>query len=159
MGRSRRPPEEIAETRRRAALIRHHGTEKGSKAAAGPQSVASRSKPPKHLETIADYDRLLGLPITWDDAKKRESVQGEIIDNERRRDERAVQRKQLYTAKQVNDQREREDDAIFAELADLPGAMSEFVPPELKHAAHKVAQQWIADFRKRVADKFAEMRA
>lgn len=159
MGRSRRPPEEVKQSRRKAALIRHFGHERGTEMAAGPITAASRGEPPGQLETIADYDALLGLPVTWDDAKKRESVQGEIVDNERRRDERAVARRQLYTAKQVNEQREREDEVIFAELASLPDAMAEFVPPESKHAAHKVARAWIADFRKRVAEKFAEMRA
>lgn len=158
MGRSRKPPEVVSAARRKVALERHHGPAKAAAPAGGPQSVASRGKPPKQLVAIADYDKLLGLPITWDDAKKRESVQGEIIDNERKRDERSIQRRQLFTLKQVNDQREREDDVIFSELAGLPDAMSEFVPPDSKHAAHKVARAWIAAFRTRVAAKFTEMR-
>lgn len=109
--------------------------------------------------TLQDYDRLLGRPVSWTDAIKREQVQGEIIANEERADEARQRRGKLFTREQV-EAREREyDEIVMAALSRLPEFASSLVTADQKEDARKKGRALISEIRTAVADETKKRRA
>ena len=126
------------------------------------EAVAAREKrrnapappptdPALQLDSIADYDRLLGRPANWGDAKRREEVQGEIIANERRRDDAALARGKLFSREQVLARDEKRDAAVLEHLQEITEAMVKLLPLEAQPDGRRKAQEVLAAFRSATA--------
>jgi hypothetical protein len=121
------------------------------------ESASPKGKlPSSKAASLGDYDAILGQPGTWTDAKKREEVQGEILLNEVKADERAVSRGKLLTSDQVETREREQDEIVFAQLARLPEFASSLVEADKKDSARKSARDFISDIRKSIALKISQ---
>ena len=117
-----------------------------------PASSRVRGLPTNKPATLADYDRVLGRPTSWNAAKKREEVQGEILANEARNDERQVARGKRFTREQIEARDQRFEEAIVKGLAELPDLAASLVTPDKKDAARARLKDWVAAFRHQLAE-------
>ncbi len=112
----------------------------------------SSAKGPKKLLSIGDYDRLLGRPTTWTDAKKREEVQGEMLLNEQKRTDGLVRRGKLFTNEQVQERERTHAETIFAAMSKLPDLIAAFAEIGKKDESRKTAREFISGLRLEVAN-------
>ncbi len=120
--------------------------------------VIAPSLPTDRPATLKDYDELIGRPIGWVDAIKREQVQGEILANERLVEEAKQRRGKLFTREQVEEREREHDEIVMAALARLPEFASGLVSAELKDDARKKGRALISEIRSAVADETKKRR-
>lgn len=149
MARPRKTPAQRAAAAKIGALTRWHP--KQAKQAAAAIADARAPRPLQGpLDSIADYDRVVGKPETWQDAKARESLIGELLSNEKLRHDLAVHRGRLLTREQVAERDRQYDEMVLASLGKIPDAMAEQVDPERRNEARARGRELIAEIRRAI---------
>lgn len=158
MGRPRKSKAEVSASRRAAAITRHHGAE-AADADRMRAPLGANEHPSALLPGVNDYDRAVRAgAITYSEARVREQVREQEILNAIKSMELDKQRGKLHTKEEVQEQRDKEDAAIFEEVSRLPEAMAALFPPEQKAAVAKSVKTIISEFRTRVEARFMAMR-
>jgi len=143
------------------------GKVKAGRASAAARRAAAQAKPPAvdldsdgdalyrlpadRPATLADYSKILGRPVSWTDAKKREEVAGEILANEVKADEARIRRGKLFTRDQVAERDRAQDARVLEHLTTIYELLQTVVTPDKRGAAQDAAKAWIADIRTKLA--------
>lgn len=131
------------------ALARWHPAK--AKKAAAATAAARKPKPfDGPLDSIADYDDAVGKPETWQDAKARESLVGELLKNEQLRHDLEVNLGKLLTREQVAERDRLYDEQVLSALGKIPDAMAEHVDPERRNDARARGRELIAEIRRAI---------
>ena len=144
MARRKPTPEEKSALSRAAAIARWHPEQTAQPA------PAKRGRPVK-LPGKCSYDRIVGRPLSYQDAVQREKAIAAEMDNEKLREEAEIRRKKLYTAEQVEKRDEAMDEIILSQFVELVQFVGSLVPPEQGTAARAKAQAWVDQARQRIA--------
>jgi hypothetical protein len=157
MGRQRKSPQEVSESRRKAGRLGLIARGVISPDAPMPDEDAAPDDAPIVLPGECPYDFAVRQRlITYNEARLREEVVAKLIENDNLRDEQAIKRGKLITKDQATERDSKLAALIIGRLMTAMDLVAGLAPPERKQEARDRAKQWISDTRKTLA---AEIRA